>query len=374
VKALSFAEVQEQVRAAFCTLADWTGLPIDPDRLDGRTLLSGEGRATLLKFESAMIGPGGALGEFAGYTPSIRRFLIQSVIDAGVYRVSRNSLGVMINPTELAPLEFAHECYLYLLAHERGDSFEAGWLADPVLWPKTLNRSEDLAEARNSIADLRPGETVVRAGALFGDGFIARYVPGTSWRDLDWHAPDGASVDLVALSGTPLGGLRSWRAFLNGFLRHAVGFSLDAEGRRANGHTKGLLRPAPILLVGHVHTGRTEWADGRAAEVLARDSGEWGRVVAGLTGRSEEELEAGGLHPRTVRAMRAGRRPTKRNADAARRLVARKARVQAGLEPGRELRCIAPGCEELLTGRQRLFCTTHASYPGKRRRQWKESR
>jgi hypothetical protein len=371
--ALSFAETQE-VRAAFAPLAEWTGLPIVPDRLDGRRLVRGEGTATLLKVESTMVGPDGALGEFRCYTPSLRRFLIHSEGQGAAYRASQNTIGVMVNPTSLRPSGFAQECFRYLLARETGETFAAEWLDEPVLWPQRLTHPDDLADAREAVADLRMGETIVRAERLFGGSLLARCVPGTPWHALDWREQDGRSVDLAASQSTSLGRLRTWRRFLDGFLTHPVPFARDADGRRADGETTGQITPAPILLVGIERTGRASWADSQRAETFLPDPGEWERVLASLGEVSGKDLARGGLAPRTVRAMRSGRTPTKRNAERARQIVKRKARAAAGLEPAPESRCIAPGCDEILAGRRRSFCAVHARFPGTRRKQWKEAR
>jgi len=376
IAALSFAQVQE-IRERFATLARWAGLPITPDRLEGGRVVTGEGMPSLVKFADPMVGEDGKLGDFLCYTPSLRRFAIHpddgGDVD-GRWRVSENTVGVMVNPSSLRQGDFARECYRYLLARETGEDFDADWLDEPVLWPKTLTHPADLTAARRAIPDLRPTETVVYARELFGaSSYIARLVAGASWRDLDWRTGDGEPVTLMAAKDRAVGAVRTWRVFLNEFLRHPVAFTLDADDRRADGSTRGLLAPAPILLVGATRTGRTSWATGERAEDLISDAGEWGRVLDGLAGVSAGELRRAGLAPRTVRAMRAGRRPVPRNAEAARRLATTRARSEAGLAKDRAGRCIAPRCDERLTGRQRIFCRRHASYPGSRRKAWREA-
>lgn len=376
IAALSFAQVQE-IRGRFTTLAVWTGLPIVPDRLEGRRLIEGEGLPSLLKVEGTMVGADGDLGNFRCYTPSLRRFAIHPGDCDDVssrWRVSENTIGVMVNPTDLRPSEFARQCYLFLLAEEAGRPFEAEFLDEPVLWPKTITRPEDLAAVRHAITDLRPTETVVYARELFGAGsLVARLVLGASWRDLDWRTQAGEPVGLTPAVDRAAGAVRTWRVFLRGFLRHPVAFTLDAEGRRSDGSTRGLLVPAPILIVGATRTGRTDWAAGQRAEDLVLDPGEWSRIMEGLAGIGEADLVRAGLAPRTARAMRAGRRPVRRNADTARRLVADRVRAEAGLVRASARRCIAPGCGERLTGRQRTFCTRHAEFPGTRRKAWREA-
>jgi hypothetical protein len=371
--ALSFAQVQA-IRERFASLSRWSGLPIAPDRLDGHRIVRGHGVASLLKFAEPMVGADGGLGDFLCYTPSLRRFAIHPRDDAGPWRVSENTIGVMVNPTRLSSQAFAYECYRYLLAREAGEAFEAAFLQEPVLWPKTLTHLADLEAARKAIADLRLMETVVHARDVFGArSWIARWTQGAAWFDLDWRDEAGNGMALCPASASSLQGARTWRMFLDSFLSHAVAFTLHADGRRSNGETRGSLTPAPILIVGATHTGRTNWATGERADDLVEDPDAWQRVVDGLAGIAGAELTRAGLAPRTVRAMRTGRRPVPRNAEAARRLVAERARADAGLKRDRGPRCAAPGCPERLTGRQRTFCTQHASFPGSRRKAWKEA-
>jgi len=371
--ALSFAQVQE-VRERFSTLARWSGLPIVADRLKGRRIERGEGLPTLLKFADPMVGADGELGDFLCYTPSLRRFTIHPADDAGPWRVSENTIGVMVNPTTLSSQAFAQECYRCLLAREAGKAFEVDFLDEPVLWPKIITRPADLKAARKAIADLRPTETVVHARDVFGArSWIARSMQGAPWSDLDWHDEVGNRITLYPASEDNPHGARTWRMFLDGFLSHAVAFTLDAGGRRSTGETRGPLTSAPILIVGATHTGRTNWAAGERAEDLVPDPDAWQRVLDGLVGISGAELVRAGLSPRSVRAMRAGRRPLPRNAEAARRLVAERARADAGLKRDRGPRCAAPDCPQRLTGRQRTFCARHAAFPGSRRKSWKEA-
>jgi len=376
IPALSFAQVQE-IRERFATLARWTGLPITSDRLEGRRVVTGEGMPSLVKFADPMVGEDGKLGDFLCYTPSLRRFAIHpddgGDVD-GRWRVSENTIGVMVNPSSLRQGDFARDCYRYLLARETGDEFDADWLDEPVLWPKTITHPDDLVAARRAIPDLRPTETVVYARPLFGgSSYVARPVLGASWRDLDWRTQDGEPVGLTPAVDRAAGAVRTWRVFLRGFLRHPVAFTLDAEGHRSDGSTCGLLVPAPILIVGATRTGRTDWATGQRAEDLVLDPGEWSRIMEGLAGIGEADLVRAGLAPRTARAMRAGRQPIRRNAEKARRLVAERTRAKAGLVRDRARGCIAPGCGERLTGRQRTFCTRHAAFPGTRRKAWREA-
>ena len=371
--ALSFADVQD-VRDALAPLAAWTGLPVVPDRLDGRRLVRGEGPPTLLKVESTMVSPDGTLGDFSCYTPSLRRFLIHAHGDGDRYRVSEHTIGVMVNPTSLRSQAFARDCYRYLLARESGETLDAEWLAQPVLWPLRLTHPDDLALARKAIADLRMGETIVRAQRLFGGSLVARHVPGAPPLDLDWRSEDGESVDLESAQSSALGRVRTWRRFLDSFLTNAVPFALGEDGRRADGDTTGVIAPVQVLVTGIERTGRASWAELRGAETILPDPGEWERVLTSLGEVPEDDLRRAGLSPRTARAMRAGRRPTRRSAEKARRIAERMARTPAGPAPEALRTCIAPGCNEPLHGRQRLFCTIHARYSGTRRRQWKESR
>jgi hypothetical protein len=373
ITALSFAEV-EAIRNRFSVLARWSGMPIVPDRLQGRKIVTGEGVPSSLKFADPMIGADGVLGEYSCYTPSLRRFAIHPAEGDGPWRTSENTLGVMVNPTDLAPKDFAQACYGCLLAWEKAEPFEADWLDEPALWPKRITRTEDLKRVRRSIPDLRPSETVVYGSDLLGTcRFIARYISGVAWPDLDWRDEEGRGVQPRAAKGSALGGLSTWRDFLERFLAHPVPFSLDEEGRRATGQTKGVLSPAPILIVGIARTGRTDWVEGTAAEVLVPDANEPERMREELGRVSGADLAKAGLAPRTVRAMRAGRPPSRRNAQAALNLVVKRARARAGLEPDGSLTCAAPGCPERLTGRQGTFCTRHATYPGSRRKAWKEA-
>ncbi len=374
IRAVPHVDVQA-IRDAFAPLARWSGLPIIPDRIVGDRLLSGIGEPSVLKVEGAMIGADGALDPHACYTPSLRRFAIYPLGDRGRWRVSENTIGAMENPTSLSDSDFARECYLYLRALERGEEFEAAWLDEPQLWPQKITRPKDLKVARRAIPDLRPTEIVVHVHVMFSEeSYVARAVAGASWRELDWRTADGERVTPVpATEGRVVGAVRTWRIFLRSFLDHAVPFSLDAEGRRANGSTKGRLVPTPIRIIGVTRTGRTDWAGGVPAEELLPDPERWARLLEGLDGLSGSELRRGGLAPRTARAMRAGRRPVARNAAAAHRLVERRARAAAGLAPDRDDRCLAPGCDERLSGRRRSFCAIHATYPGSRRKGWREA-
>ena len=372
-RALSFADIQE-VRARFTPLARWTGLPIVPDRLDGGRIIRGEGAPSLLKFAEPMIDAEGVLGEFACYTPSLRRFAVHPIDGKGPLRCSENTIGVMVNPTDLGPSAFANQCYRYLRARDAGESFEAIWLDEPALWPKQMTRPGDLQDAGRSIPDLRLTQTVLHANDLLGTRtFRAREIPSLDWRDLDWRDEEGREVHPEAASESNIGGLRTWRLFLDTFLDHVVPFTLDENGRRASGETRGVLRPAPILIVGITRTGRTNWIDGTRSETLVADPDEWDRILAGLGRIPGAELSRAGLSPRTVRALRAGREPARRSAERAKEIVGRRARIEAGLERREAVTCIAPGCEEPLSGRQRSFCTRHASYPGARRKVWKEA-
>jgi hypothetical protein len=373
VNALSFAQVQE-VREAFSVLARWSGLPIAPDRLQERQIITGKGVPSLLKFAPPMIGADGVLAEYSCYTPSLRRFAIHPTHGDGQWRTSENTLGVMVNPTDLVPKDFAAACYRCLLAWEKAEPFGADWLDEPALWPKRITRTEDLKRVRRSIPELRPSETVVYGSDLLGTcRFIARYISGVAWPDLDWRDEEGRGVQPRAAKGSALGGLSTWRDFLDRFLAHPVPFSLDEEGRRATGQTKEVLSPAPILIVGIARTGRTDWVEGAAAEVFVPDANEPERMHEELGRVSGADLAKAGLAPRTVRAMRAGRSPSRRNAQTARKLVVKRARAGAGLEPDGSLTCAARGCPERLRGRQRTFCTRHAKYPGSRRKAWKEA-
>ena len=371
--ALSFAQVQE-VRDRFDALARWTGLPITSDRLEGRRLIRGEGSASLLKFAEPMVEDDGMLGEFSCYTPSLRRFAIHPIEGEGPWRCSENTIGVMVNPTDRSASAFAEACYRYLLATEAGGGFDADWLDEPVLWPKTITHPEDLQEAREAISDLRLAESVRHAGDLLGaHTYRAREVPGVSWRDLDWRDEKGNEVHPEPASESNIGGLRTWRMFLDTFLTHPVPFTLDEDGGRATRHTRGVLRPAPILIAGVARTGRTDWTKGTRSETLLEDPGEWTRILADLERIPGADLERDGLSPRTARALRAGRTPAARTRVRAREIVAKRARAGAGLEREHALTCLAPGCEERLGGRERSFCRTHASYPGSRRKAWKEA-
>ena len=373
MRALSFDEVQE-VRAQFEPLARWSRLPIVPDRLKGRRIVRGEGAPSLLKFAEPMIDADGMLGQFACYTPSLRRFAIHPVDGKGPWRTSENTLGVMVNPTDLRPSAFAEACYRYLLAKDSSEQFEATWLDEPVLWPKRMTRPEDLQEAGKSILDLRLTQTVFHASDLLGTHtFRAREVPGAPWRGLDWRDEEGDEVHPEPASESTIGGLRAWRMFLDGFLTHPVPFTLDANGRRASASTRGVLRPAPILIVGVSRTGRTNWADGTRSETLVAAPGEWTRTLADLERIPGADLSRAGLSPRTARALRAGRSPAARSVERAKAIVGKHARAEAGLERDTAPRCIAPGCDERLSGRQRSFCSRHARYPGSRRKAWKEA-
>ena len=370
--ALSFAEVQE-VRDRFVPVAEWAGLPTVPNRVEGGRLVGG-GRPSLLKIEDTIIGPGGLLRGYLCYAPGVRRFAIHPAGGDGPWRVSENTIGAMVNPTSLRSAEFARECYRYLLAREADEPFETGWLDEPVLWPKTLTHPADLTTARRAIPGLRLTESVVYVRDLFGTcSYIARRVPGASWQELDWRSEDGHPAHPVPARETAVGAVRTWRAFLNTFLSHPVAFTLDADGRRADGDTRGVLHPAPILIVGAAHTGRTRWGEGERAETLLPDPNEWARVLGDLAGVPGAELSRAGLAPRTARAIRAGRRPVRRNAEAAYRLVAKRARADAGLVRDPAPQCAAPGCTEHLTGRQRTFCARHGTYPGARRKAWIEA-
>src|SRR5439155_5987635 len=134
----------------------------------------------------------------------------------------------------------------------------------------------------------------------------------------DWRAEHGEPTKLVPAVDRAVGTVRTWRVFLNGFLRHPVAFTIGPDGRRSDGTTRGLLSPAPILLVGTTHTGRTGWATGERAGDLLPDPGEWGRVLRGLAGIPGEELVRGGLAPESVRAWHGERPPGRRTAEAAR--------------------------------------------------------
>jgi hypothetical protein len=375
IRALSFAEVQEVIDA-FVPLATWSGLPIRPGRIAGTCLTEAEGPPSLLKVEDTAAGPDGDLADIACYAPGLRRFAIHPTDGAAdrPWRVSLNTIGVMVNPTSLRPTEFGRECYRCLLALEAEEPFEAGWLDEPVLWPKRLTRVADLTAARRAIPDLRPTETILYARSVLGaTSYLARVVPGRSWPDLDWRSAAGDPVRLVPAKDRAVGAVRTWRMFLRGFLTHRVAFTLGADGRRTDGESRGVLTPAPILLIGAVRTGRTAWASGERGETLLPDPGESARIAAGLVGLSEAEFRRAGLAPRTARAMRAGRRPVRRNAEAARRLVADRSRAAAGLVRNRARYCLAPGCPVRLTGRQRSFCALHAAYPGSRRKAWREA-
>ena len=369
--ALSFAEVQ-QIRDRFTALARWTRLPVVPDRLDGRRIIRGEGAPSLLKFAEPMVDAQGMLGEFACYTPSLRRFAIHPVDGKGPWRTSENTLGVMVNPTDLRPSEFAQACYRYLLAKEGDEPFDAEWLDEPVHWPKQMTRPEDIEEA-SAIPDLRLTETVLHGSDLLGTHtFRARDVFGVPWRNLDWRDDEGREVHPEPASESNIGGLRTWRMFLDTFLTHVVPFTLDENGRRATADTRGVLRPAPILIVGVIRTGRTNWSDGTRSETLVVDPGEWDRILAGLERIPGADLSRAGLSPRTARALRAGRKPAPRTVERAKEIVGKRARIEAGLERDTASHCIAPGCDERLSGRQRSFCSRHAAYPGSRRKAWKE--
>jgi hypothetical protein len=374
VPLLSFDQIQE-IRDAFEPLARWTGLPIVPDRIVDGALLRGAGRPSLLKVEDTVVGPDGEFTEYRCYSPGLRRFAIFPADGDGPWRVSENTIGVMVNPTSLNSRRFARECYRYLLAREAGEPFDGDWLDEPVLWPKRIVRPDELKAARRSIPDLRPTETVVYARSMFGsESQVARWVPGARWSDLDWRTSTGDPVELIpAADGRAVGTVRPWRIFLGAFLRHRVAFTLDEDGRRSDGSTRGRLGPAPILIVGAGRTGRTDWATGTSAEEVIPDPDEWNRIREGLAGIAGSELRRGGLAPRTALAIRAGRRPTRRNADAARRLVAARARAEAGLTRLGVRTCIAPRCREILSGRQRWFCRRHAKYPGSRRKAWREA-
>jgi hypothetical protein len=86
------------------------------------------------------------------YGSSLRRFLIHG---REGFRASRNTIGVMVNPTTMSDADFAHACYRSLLACDRGVDFEADWLDEPRLWPKTITRQADLKQLRRMIPDLR---------------------------------------------------------------------------------------------------------------------------------------------------------------------------------------------------------------------------
>jgi hypothetical protein len=366
MRPLDFDEIQG-IRERFATLTRWTRLPIVPDRLDGRRIVEGEGVASILRFADPMVGPGGALGDYACFTPSLRRFAIHPAGGSGPWRTSENTIGVTVNPSGKRDVAFADDCYRYLLGREGGCGFQAPWLDDPVLWPKRLNRPDELEQARSAIGDVRPTETIVIAHDLLGlTAYTARFDPAASWGTLDWRDHDGHSVSLAKV-----GRLRTWRAFLDGFLTHTVPFMLDADGRRVTGETRGPIRPAPLLIVGVERTGRTDWANGTRSETLIADPGAWDRVLSDLARVPTEELRRAGLAPRTARAMRAGRPPVRRNAELARSLVAKQRRTDAGLQRDRSAICLAPDCDVRLRGRQRSFCTRHASYPGSRRKAWK---
>ncbi len=373
--ALSFAQVQE-IRECFAALAEWTRLPIPPDQLEGRQILSGRGAPSLLRFAAPMLSPEGELGDFSCYAPSLRRFAIfpsdPSAKDAA-WRVSENTIGVMVNPTKLPPADFARECYRYLLARESGARFKRGWLDAPRLWPERLTRPEDLKVARRAIPNLRMTETVLRARLMFGGSLTARAVPGLEPSELDWRTQDGDVAELIPAADSLIGTVLTWRLFLDGFLSNPVPFTRDADGRRADPGTRGALHPAPLLIVGVVHTGRTDWDRGEEGERLIDDLGAWSQVLESLASVPGEDLRRAGLAPRTVRAMRSGRPAAARNADAALGIASGRARVAAGLVRDRGPRCIAPECEEALVGRQRTFCSRHGAYPGSRRREWREA-
>ena len=370
VQALSFAQVQA-IRDAFIPLAGWAGLPIATDRIEGTRLVPREGPPSLLKIEDTVKGPDGELDGMTCYAPGIRRFAIRR---GDRWRISENSIGPMVNPTELSPQEFAHACYRYLEAREHREVPNEPWLDEPTLWPKALNRSEDLKVAKRAIPDLRTTETVLYARSLFGETtYIARAIPGRTWRELDWRTEEGRACDLIPAVDQAIGAVRTWRFFLDSFLRHPVAFTLDATGHPTDARTRGLLSPAPIRLVGKTLTGRTGWATDDPADVLIPDRNEWQRVLERLGDFTEAELRRAGLAPRTARAMRQGRPPLPRNAEAARRLVAERARTEAGLRRGPLRPCIAAGCQHVLTGRARLYCPRHAAYPGYRRKAWREA-
>jgi hypothetical protein len=280
LRALSFAQVQE-VRDRFQRIARWTGLPILPDRIEGGRLVKCHEPPSLLKVEDTMVGPEGRLGDYRCYAPGLRRFGIFPADGStdGLWRVSENTIGAMVNPTSLRPQEFAKECYRYLLAREAGERFLARWLDEPVLYPKVLTHPADLARARRAIPDIRPTETIVYARDLFGScSYIARMIPGVHWDRLEWRTVGGEAVPLVPAKGRAAGTVRTWRIFLNRntFLRHPVPFTLRADGRRSDGETRGLLAPAPILIVGATRTGRTGWASGPTARRTDPRSGRVG--------------------------------------------------------------------------------------------------
>jgi hypothetical protein len=360
VNALSFDQVHEVI-ARFVPLARWSGL-------------AGTGASSVLRTADPMLGPDGELRAYACYTPSPRRFAIHPAEGEDPWRASENTIGAMVNPTALADEAFAEACYRYLLAREAGEDPDTPWRDEPVLWPRRLTRTEDLTQARHFIPDLRPHEEVVHARSVLGDvTYLARRIPGVGWVDFDWFDGDGQRVKIRPAVDSLVGTVRTWRIFLEGFLEHPVPFMLDADGHRATEQTRGWLRPAEILITGIDRTGRTDWVEGAAAETLVPDEGSWDRVLASLGDMPGTDLAAGGLAPRTARAIRAGRTPSPRSIEAARTIVARRAHAEAGLANDDIRVCHAPGCVTPLHGRQRSFCSTHAAYPGSRRKAWKEA-